>query len=155
MLAFIIRRLGTMVITMLCLTMVVFYMVNLEPNLRKLSISQLDMRSSDEHIEQWLVKNGFRENFFVRYGQWLGVVKRNPEINPATGKSELRYKACPQPSEPYYGGILQGDFGCSTKFKTTVEAKLWPALGATGILMFWVMVTMVPIALLVGIFAGM
>lgn len=155
MLAFIIRRLGTMVITMLCLTMVVFYMVNLEPNLRKLSISQLDMRSSDEHIELWLVKNGFRENFFVRYGQWLGVVKRNPEINPATGKSELRYKACQQPSEPYYGGILQGDFGCSTKFKTTVEAKLWPALGATGILMFWVMVTMVPIALLVGIFAGM
>nr|WP_295462786.1 ABC transporter permease [Mesorhizobium sp.] len=155
MLAFIIRRLGTMVITMLCLTMVVFYMVNLEPNLKKLSISQLDMRSSDEHIEQWLVKNGFRENFFVRYGQWLGVMKRNPEINPATSKSELRYKACQQPNEPYYGGILQGDFGCSTKFKTTVEAKLWPALGATGILMFWVMVTMVPIALLVGIFAGM
>ena len=155
MLAFIIRRLGTMVITMLCLTMVVFYMVNLEPNLRKLSISQLDMRSSDEHIEQWLVKNGFRENFFVRYGQWLGVVKRNPEINPATGKSEMRYKACQQPSEPYYGGIVQGDFGCSTKFKTTVEAKLWPALGATGILMFWVMVTMVPISLLIGILAGM
>ena len=155
MLAFIIRRLGTMVVTMLCLTMVVFYMVNLEPNLRKLSISQLDMRSSDEHIEQWLVKNGFRENFFVRYGQWLGVVKRNPEINPATGKSEMRYKACQQPSEPYYGGIVQGDFGCSTKFKTTVEAKLWPALGATGILMFWVMVTMVPISLLIGILAGM
>jgi peptide/nickel transport system permease protein len=155
MLAFVFRRLGTMVITMLCLTMVVFYMVNLEPNLRKLSISQLDMRSSDEHIEQWLVKNGFRGNFFVRYGQWLGVVKRSPELNPATGKSELRYKACPQPDEPYYGGILQGDFGCSTKFKTTVSAKLFPALGATGILMFWVMVVMVPISLLVGILAGM
>ncbi|SMH50561.1 ABC transporter permease [Mesorhizobium australicum] len=155
MLAFIIRRLGTMVITMLCLTMVVFYMVNLEPNLRKLSISQLDMRSSDEHIEQWLVKNGFRENFFVRYGQWLGVVKRVPEIDAATGKPTLRYKACQQPAEPYYGGILQGDFGCSTKFKTTVAAKLWPALGATGILMFWVMVTMVPISLLIGILAGM
>jgi peptide/nickel transport system permease protein len=155
MLTFILRRLGTMVITMVCLTMVVFFMVNLEPNLRKLSISQLDMRSSDEHIESWLVKNGFRENFFVRYGQWLGVVKRNPEINPATGKSELRYKACQQPDGPYYGGILQGDFGCSTKFKTTVSAKLWPALGATGILMFWVMVVMVPISLLIGILAGM
>src|SRR5690606_10230110 len=54
-----------------------------------------------------------------------------------------------------YGGVLQGEFGCSTKFKATVEAKLWPALGATGILMFWVMVTMVPIALLIGILAGM
>ena len=155
MLAFVLRRLGTMVVTMLCLTMVVFYMVNLEPNLRKLSISQLDMRSSDEHIEQWLVRNGFRENFFVRYGQWLGVIKRTPDVDPATGKAALRYKACPQPNEPYYGGILQGDFGCSTKFKTTVEAKLWPALSATGVLMFWVMVTMVPISLLIGILAGM
>lgn len=155
MLAFILRRLGTMVITMLCLTMVVFYMVNLEPNLRKLSISQLDMRSSDEHIEQWLVKNGFRENFFVRYGQWLGVVKRVPEVDAATGNATLRYKACQQPAEPYYGGILQGDFGCSTKFKTTVASKLWPALGATGVLMFWVMATMVPISLLIGILAGM
>ena len=155
MLTFILRRLGTMVITMVCLTMVVFYMVNLEPNLRKLSISQLDMRSSDEHIEQWLVKNGFRQNFFVLYGQWLGVVKRSPEMDPASGKSLLRYKACEQPDGPYYGGILQGDFGCSTKFKTTVSAKLWPALGATGILMFWVMVVMVPISLLIGILAGM
>ncbi len=155
MLAFILRRLGTMVLTMLCLTIVVFYMVNLEPNLRKLSISQLDMRSSDEHIEQWLVKNGFRENFFVRYGQWLGVVKRVPAINPETGQAEMRFKACPQPNEPYFGGILQGEFGCSTKFKVPVENKLWPALGATGILMFWVMVTMVPISLLIGVLAGM
>ena len=154
MLSFILRRLGTMVLTMLCLTMVVFYMVNLEPNLRKLSISQLDMRSSDQHIEQWLVNNGFRENFFIRYGQWLGVVKRVPVLNQS-GQAEMRFKACRQPNEPYYGGILQGQFGCSTKFKTTVEAKLWPALGATGILMFWVMVTMVPIALLIGILAGM
>ena len=155
MLNFILRRLGTMLLTMLCLTMVVFYMVNLEPNLRKLSISQLDMRSSDEHIEQWLVKNGFRENFFVRYGQWIGVIKRTPDINPATGESLPRFKVCEQPDEPYYGGILQGNFGCSTKFKTTVSAKLWPALGATGILMFWVMVVMVPISLLIGILAGM
>ena len=155
MLTFIFRRLGTMVLTMLCLTMVVFFMVNLEPNLRKLSISQLDMRSSDEHIEQWLEKNGFRENFFVRYGQWLGVVKREPVVNPATGEAELRYKACAQPNEPYYGGVLQGDFGCSTKFKVPVSDKLWPALSATGILMFWVMATMVPIALLIGILAGM
>ncbi len=82
MLAFIMRRLGTMVLTMLCLTMVVFFMVNLDPNLRKLAISQLDMRSSDEHIESWLTKNGYRQNFFVRYGQWLGVVQKQPNIDP-------------------------------------------------------------------------
>jgi peptide/nickel transport system permease protein len=155
MLAFILRRLGTMVITMVCLTMVVFFMVNLDPNLKKLAISQLDMRTPADQLESWLVKNGYRQNFFVRYGQWIGVVKKQPNIDPATGKATPRFSFCNEPSEPYYGGILQGDFGCSTKFKTTVSAKLWPALGATGILMFWVMVTMVPIALLVGILAGM
>ena len=155
MLTFITRRLGTMALTMLCLTLVVFFMVNLEPNLRKLSISQLDMRSSDEHIESWLVRNGYRDNFFVRYGRWLGVVQKQPNIDPQTGQPVPRFSYCNEPAEPYYGGILQGDFGCSTKFKTTVAAKLFPALGATGILMFWVMATMVPVALAVGIFAGM
>jgi peptide/nickel transport system permease protein len=155
MLAFILRRLGTMALTMLCLTMVVFFMINLEPNLRKLSISQLDMRSSDEHIESWLVKNGYRQNFFVRYGQWLGVWPKYPNIDPATGAATSRFTYCNEPAETRLSGVLQGDFGCSTKFKTTVAAKLFPALGATGILMFWVMVTMVPISLLIGIIAGM
>jgi peptide/nickel transport system permease protein len=155
MLAFVLRRLGTMVMTMLCLTMVVFFMINLEPNLRKLSISQLDMRSSDEHIESWLVKNGYRQNFFVRYGQWLGVWPKYPNIDPATGKAVSRFNYCNEPAETRFSGVLQGDFGCSTKFKTTVATKLFPALGATGILMFWVMVTMVPISLLIGILAGM
>ena len=154
MLAFAVRRLGTMALTMLCLTLVVFFMVNLEPNLRKLSISQLDMRSSDEHIESWLQRNGYRDNFFVRYGRWLGVVEKQPNIN-AEGQPVPRFSYCNEPAEPYYGGILQGDFGCSTKFKTTVAAKLFPALGATGILMFWVMMVMVPISLLIGILAGM
>ena len=155
MLTFISRRLGTMLLTMLCLTLVVFFMVNLEPNLRKLSISQLDMRSSDADIEQWLVKNGYRQNFFVRYGQWLGVVQKQPNVDPATGKAVPRFSYCNEPAEPYFGGILQGNFGCSTKFKTLVANKLFPALAATGKLMFWVMVTMVPIALLIGILAGM
>ncbi len=154
MLAFAVRRLGTMALTMLCLTLVVFFMVNLEPNLRKLSISQLDMRSSDEHIESWLQRNGYRDNFFVRYGRWLGVVEKQPNLN-AEGQPVPRFSYCNEPAEPYYGGILQGDFGCSTKFKTTVAAKLFPALGATGILMFWVMMVMVPISLLIGILAGM
>ena len=154
MLAFLFRRLGTMVLTMICLTMVVFFMVNLEPNLKKLAISQLDMRSPPEQIESWLVKNGYRQNFFIRYGQWIGVVKKQPNFD-AEGKAVPRFSFCNEPAEARYSGILQGDFGCSTKFKTTVASKLFPALGATGILMFWVMVTMVPIALLIGILAGM
>ena len=82
MLAFVIRRLGTMVLTMLCLTMVVFFLINLEPNLKKLAISQTEMHTSAEQLESWLVKHGYRQNFFVRYGQWLGVVPKQPVIDP-------------------------------------------------------------------------
>src|SRR5690606_24846027 len=120
----------------------------------KLAISQLDMRSSQEDIETWLERNGYRDNFLVRYGRWLGVAKHRPNVN-AAGEAVPRFTYCDEPSEPYYGGILQGDFGCSTKFKTAVSSKLFPALGATGILMFFVLATMVPVSLLVGILAGM
>ena len=155
MLAFVLRRLGAMVVTMVCLTLVVFFLVNLEPNLKKLAISQTEQRAPPEQLESWLVKNGYRQNFFVRYGQWLGVWPKQPNIDPATGQATPRFRYCNEPDVPKFSGVIQGDFGCSTKFRTTVSAKLFPALGATGILMFWVMVTMVPIALLIGILAGM
>ncbi|TIU62150.1 MAG: ABC transporter permease, partial [Mesorhizobium sp.] len=62
MLRFVLRRFGVMVLTMLSLTMIVFYMVNLEPNLRKLALNQIEMRSSDEQIESWLSRQGYRQN---------------------------------------------------------------------------------------------
>lgn len=155
MLFFILRRLGTMLLTMVCLTLVVFFLVNLEPNLKKLAISQTEMHTSAEQLEQWLVRHGYRQNFFVRYGQWLGVVKKAPIVNPETGKAEQRFSFCNDPVEPVFSGVLEGDFGCSTKFKTTAAARLFPALGATGLLMFWVLVVMIPISLLIGILAGM
>lgn len=155
MLSFISRRLGVMALTMLCLTFIMFFLVNLEPNLRKLSISQTNMRASDEMIESWLVRNGYRQNFFVRYGQWIGVLPKSPNIDAETGKTVPRFRYCDEPNVPVFSGVLQGDFGCSTKFKKSVSEKLLPALGATGILMFWVMIVMVPGALLVGVLAGM
>lgn len=155
MLSFIMRRLGTMALTMLCLTLVVFFLINLEPNLKKLAISQTEMRTTSDQLESWLQRNGYRQNFFIRYGQWLGVVQKQPNIDPATGQAVPRFRFCNESAVPSYAGILQGDFGCSTKFKTPVATKLFPALGATGILMFWVLATMVPIALLIGILAGM
>ena len=134
MLSFIARRLGTMLLTMVCLTMVVFFLVNLEPNLKKLAISQTEMHTSAEQLEQWLVRHGYRQNFFDRYGQWLGILKKQPIVDEATGKVSQRFSFCNDPMEPTYSGVLQGDFGCSTKFKTTVAAKLFPALASTGML---------------------
>jgi len=154
-LSFILRRLGVIALTMVCLTLVVFFLINLDPNLKKLAITQTEMRATAEQQESWLERNGYRQNFFIRYGQWLGVWPKQPVIDPATGEAKPRFAFCNEAAEPAFSGILQGDFGCSTKYKVPVSQKLFPALGATGLLMFWVMVTMVPIALLVGILAGM
>ena len=154
MLRFILRRIGVMLLTMICLTLVVFFLVNLNPNLRKLSISQTNMRASNEQIESWLVRNGYRRPFLARYGEWLGVWPKQPAVDE-NGKPTSRFPFCNEPKTPGFHGVLQGDFGCSTKFRTKVVNKLFPALGATAILMFWVMVTMVPAALVIGVVAGM
>jgi peptide/nickel transport system permease protein len=154
MLAFLLRRFGVMVLTMLCLTLIVFYLVNLEPNLRKLAISQTEMHASNEHIESWLTKNGYRRPFLERYAAWIGVWPKLPNVD-ADGKLSPRFNYCDEPAVATYSGVLEGDLGCSTKFKTKVAAKLGPALGATGLLMFFVMLVMVPVALLFGILSGM
>jgi peptide/nickel transport system permease protein len=155
MASFLARRLGVMVLTMLCLTLIVFYLVNLQPNLRKLAISQTEMHASDAELESWLTKNGYRKPFFERYATWLGVWPKGPSLDPATGAPVSRFSWCDEPTSPKLSGVLQGDLGCSTKFKVKVWQKLGPALEATALLMFWVMVVMIPVALVIGVVSGM
>jgi peptide/nickel transport system permease protein len=155
MLRFLARRLGVMVLTMFVLSLVVFFFVNLDPNLKRLAIFQTEMRASQQDLENWLSRNGYRDNFFLRYGRWIGVVQKQPVIDPNTSQVVPRFRYCNEPSEPVYSGVLQGDFGCSTAFKTKVENRLPAGLKATGILMFWVMMTMVPASLVIGVLAGM
>ena len=155
MASFLARRLGAMLLTMLCLTLVIFYLVNLEPNLKKLAISQTEMHASDQELESWLVKNGYRRPFFVRYAAWLGIWPKQPAIDPRTGVATPRFSFCDEPKTPRFSGVLQGDLGCSTKFKVKVVDKLVPALKATAILMFWVLAVMIPAALAIGVIAGM
>jgi peptide/nickel transport system permease protein len=155
MLVFLGRRLGLMFLTMVCLTLTVFYLVNLEPNLKKLAISQTEMHASHEELESWLAKNGYRRPFLERYAAWLGVWPKEPSLDPATGAPLSRFSWCDEPKAPTFSGVLQRDFGCSTKFKVKVIEKLGPALKATGLLMFWVMVVMIPVALVIGVVSGM
>ncbi|CAM5437303.1 peptide/nickel transport system permease protein [Aquamicrobium terrae] len=154
MISFIARRLGVMVLTMICLTLVVFYLVNLEPNLKKLALAQTNSRASQAEIDSWLDRNGYRDPFLKRYAEWIGVWPKQPARDTA-GNPIPRFNFCGESAVPQFSGVLQGDFGCSTKFRTTVAAKLFPALGATAILMFWVMVCMIPGALIIGVLAGM
>ncbi len=155
MLGFIARRLGVMALTMLCLSFIVFFFVNLEPNLTKLATFQTEMRATDAEKESWLQRNGYRDNFLVRYGRWIGLMPKQPVKDVTTGEPVPRFRFCDEPAVATYSGVLQGDLGCSTAFRTTVAKRLPEALAATGILMFWVMIVMVPVSLLIGVLAGM
>src|SRR5262245_53202310 len=110
MLSFILRRLGVMLLTMLCLSLVVFLFVNLEPNLRKLAVFQTEMHASDEQLEAWLQRNGYRDNFLERFGRWLGVWPKEAVINPQTGEAMPRFRFCPEKTETGLSGVLEGDF---------------------------------------------
>jgi len=124
MLAFVARRMAVMLATMLALTFVVFTLVNLEPNLRKLALEQNNNRMTAEAVDVWLKEQGYRRPLMVRYGEWLG-------------------------------NTVTGELGYSTRFRKPVAEILPERLGYTGILAFWVMVIMVPGALITGVLAGM
>ncbi|WP_127111851.1 ABC transporter permease [Shimia sediminis] len=155
MFRFIIRRLGVLLLSAFCLSLIIFAVTNLEPNLRNLAVTQTNMRAGDEALDSWLEKNGYREPMLLRYGQWLGVVQKQPVFDPATGQPANRFGFCTDVQEPKFSGVLQGDWGCSTRFKRDVLVRIVPAVKATGILMFWVMITMVPLALVLGVLSGM
>ena len=76
MLVFLLKRLGVMMLTALCLTLIVFALVNLKPNLVKLAKEQTGSRITEQQVEVWLDQNGFNRPFLVRYGEWLGDVVR-------------------------------------------------------------------------------
>ncbi|MEM6972283.1 MAG: ABC transporter permease [Pseudomonadota bacterium] len=121
---FVLRRLGTMLLTMLALTFVVFYLVNLPGNLEKIAKTEGNMRMTDAEVAAWLDDNGYGEPFLERYGAWIG-------------------------------NTVQGDMGYSRVFRKDVSEVVGERLYYTGILMFWVMIVMVPGALIIGVLAGM
>ncbi len=153
---FILRRLGTMLLTALCLTFIVFFLTNLHPNLEKLAKTEASARMSDADVESWIVRNGYGQPIIVRYGEWLGVL---PGWTRTEADGTLRGRCVDRAEDKAnaatFCGILQGDWGFSTVFKQPVSEIIATRLGLTGILMFWVMVLMVPSALIIGVLAGM
>jgi peptide/nickel transport system permease protein len=156
MLLFTLRRLAVMILTAIALTFIVFFMTNLPPNLEKLAKSEASMRMSDAEVDSWLENNGFAQSVVVRYGEWLGVVPgwtRTAADGRVTGRC-VGLGSVPV-DDPRYCGVLQGEWGQSTVFKQPVAEILSRSLGATAWLMAWVMVVMVPTALILGVLSGM
>lgn len=152
---FITRRLGVMVLTALCLTFIVFFLTNLQPNLVKLAKSEASSRMTDAEVVSWIERYGYARPVTTRYGEWLGVVPgwTRSEDGVTTGRCIPR--GGDAAAAPRFCGVLQGSWGTSTVFKAPVSDILARSLGATAWLMLWVMLVMVPAALVLGVLAGM
>jgi peptide/nickel transport system permease protein len=155
MLSFIARRIGMMILTALALTFVVFVLTNLAPNLEKVARSEGSVRMTDASVAAWLEQNGFAQPMVVRYGEWLGVVPGWTYDDNGTVKGACITPAAATETVPRYCGVFQGNWGFSTQFKRPVLEIVSSALGRTGKLMFFVMLIMVPGALIIGVLAGM
>jgi len=156
---FILRRLGVMLLTALCLTFIVFFLTNLYPNLEKLAKTQGNFRMTDAQVESFLKDRGYLQPSIVKYGQWLGVTPGWViEGRDGTVRSkcfgELETGELPEGATNLCG-VLQGNWGYSTVFREDVAEIIATRLALTGKLMFWVMLVMVPGALLIGVLAGM
>ncbi|WP_210528299.1 ABC transporter permease [Rubellimicrobium arenae] len=156
MLLFLVKRLVTMLVTAICLTIVVFALTNLPPNLEKIAKSEIGTRISDAEVTSWLDKNGFGAPLLVRYGEWLGLLPGWTR----TDENGVVYGRCIREGEdpataPIRCGVLQGEWGYSRVFRQEVADVIARGLGLTGKLMFWVLLVMVPGALLTGVLAGM
>ncbi|MGB3408768.1 MAG: ABC transporter permease [Jannaschia sp.] len=153
---FILRRVSVMILTALCLTFVVFFLTNLTPNLEKLAKTQANARMSDDQVVSWLDNRGYNDPILVKYGRWLGVL---PHFTREEG-GEVIYSRCANPDVPVeasasFCGILQGSWGWSTVFQSGVLDILSERGWQTAKLMFFVMLVMVPGALILGVLAGM
>jgi peptide/nickel transport system permease protein len=146
-----------MILTALCLTFVVFFLTNLYPNLEKLAKFQGNQRMTDAQVESWLDARGYLQPLPVKYGQWLGVLPGHLNVTEGgqmLGRCVERGMSDPE-EVPRFCGVLQGDWGDSTVFRDEVADIVGQNLGYTGWLMFYVMLLMVPSALIVGVLAGM
>ncbi len=154
--SFILRRVGVMIVTALCLTFIVFFLTNLYPNLEKLAKTQGNMRMLDAEVASWLDVRGYQQNVFVKYGEWLGVMPSHQHMTEE-GKLFSRCARATIPTEetPSFCGVLQANWGYSTVFKEEVWDIVLKRLGLTGWLMGAVLLVMVPMALIVGVMAGM
>ncbi|MEP5090605.1 MAG: ABC transporter permease, partial [Paracoccaceae bacterium] len=115
---FILRRLGVMIITALCLTFIVFILTNLSPNLEKLAKTQGNARMSDEAVESWLGNRGYLDPMPIKFGRWLGVVPgwtHTSDEGVETGRCFT--SETPVDERSSYCGVLQGNWGKSTVFK--------------------------------------
>jgi len=133
MLVFLLKRLGVMLLTALCLTLIVFMLVNLKPNLVKLAKEQTGSRITDQQVEVWLDQNGYNRPLFVRYSEWLGGVAKGEIVGYIAARMERSFAAANRIVAALDRAALAGGKGVTRKlaaevlgeFVDAAQGELW------------------------------
>jgi peptide/nickel transport system permease protein len=70
MLVFVLRRLGTMILTMIVVSILLYLLM--EVNVEGVAVKVLGPYSTEEQREIWLEKNGYLDPLYERYLRWAG-----------------------------------------------------------------------------------
>lgn len=133
------KRIGYMVVVFLVLSFFMYFLYNLIPNdpVRAELEGQRDQLLPDQYEELYNRRReelGLNDPLIVRYGRWLGVV--------------------PEKSTGEFSGILEGDFGESSYFRTNVINVIPSRMKVTIFMNIFVTILALGITIPLGIFCA-
>jgi len=132
MVSFFTKRLGTLVLTMLIVSFLVFITFEFSPG--NVARSALGPFATEIQLEKYRQEFGLDRPFTTRYLSWLGVAPNH--------KGEI-------------DGLLQGNFGYSALWKTQVSAFVWDRILNTALLAGVAFAVIAPLSVILGVTAGM
>ena len=135
MVAFVIRRLLQLPITMLGVTLLIFAMLQLLSPVERSALYVADTPHNESAIDAIVRKYGLDEPFYKQYWRWLVGTR-----DPVTGE--------------YAGGVLRGDLGYSRTGRQTVSELIAQRLPATVELALWSAFPIIGGGILLGVLAA-
>ncbi len=155
MLAFFMKRLASLVFTMLVVSALVFAAFEFTPG--QVATKILGPFSTQDQRDRLMEELGLTRPVYERYLEWLGVLPGWTATSAADGKQIGRCvkPGVPPEETPSFCGVLQGELGYSTLYKQPVNDIIWNRLGNTLLLAAIAFAVMVPLSILFGITAGM
>jgi peptide/nickel transport system permease protein len=143
---FLLKRMVTVLVTLLCASFLVFAVCEFTPG--SVARKSLGPFATKQQVELLSAKLRANDPLLVRYGRWMGVlvgVIPDPLQDPGTG---LNF------SDPR-GARYFGNFGYSTLNKLPVNDVIWPRLGNTAILAGLAFLLIIPLSIVFGILSGL
>ena len=129
---FFLKRIAGLIFTMLVVSFLVFLTFELSPG--SVARGALGQFANAAQLKEYEKQHGLDRPFFTRYVAWLGV------------STDHRGE---------FAGILQGNLGYSSLYKTDVNNFIWDRIATTGLITLVAFALIAPLSIILGVLAGM